>query len=79
MSGFVSPDTAAAVFQPRHAVYAPDVSEATTIEAAGQMVRLSNPDKVFFPEPGYTKLDLANYYLEVADAALVHLKERPTI
>ena len=35
----------------------------------GHEVRLSNPDKVFFPEAGHTKLDLANYYLEVADAA----------
>ncbi len=52
--------------------------EATTIEAAGREVRLSNPDKLFFPEPGYTKLDLATYYVEVADAAVVHLRERPT-
>src|SRR6266516_3683638 len=50
----------------------------TTIEAAGHQVRLSNPDKVFFSEAGHTKLDLANYYLEAADAALVHLRERPT-
>ncbi len=38
----------------------------TTIEAAGTEVRLSNPDKVFFEQAGHTKLDLANYYLEVA-------------
>jgi bifunctional non-homologous end joining protein LigD len=50
----------------------------TTIEVAGREVRLSNPDKVFFPEAGHTKLDLANYYLEVADAAVLHLRERPT-
>jgi DNA ligase D len=49
----------------------------TTIEAAGREVRLSNPDKVFFPKPGYTKLDLATYYLEVADAAVNQLRERP--
>ena len=49
-----------------------------TIEAAGREVRLSNPGKVFFEQAGHTKLDLANYYLEVADAALVHLRERPT-
>jgi DNA primase len=48
-----------------------------TIEAAGREVRLSNPDKVFFPEAGHTKLDLANYYLEVGEAALVGLGERP--
>jgi bifunctional non-homologous end joining protein LigD len=50
----------------------------TTIEAAGREVRLSNPDKVFFRRAGHTKLDLARYYLEVADAALIHLRERPT-
>jgi bifunctional non-homologous end joining protein LigD len=53
------------------------VPEAVTIEAAGHEVRLSNPDKVFFPEAGHTKLDLCNYYLEVADGACIHLRERP--
>jgi bifunctional non-homologous end joining protein LigD len=50
----------------------------TTIEAAGREVKLSNPDKVYFPEAGHTKLDLATYYLEVADAAVLHLRDRPT-
>jgi bifunctional non-homologous end joining protein LigD len=50
----------------------------TTIEAAGREIRLSNPDKVFFSKPGHTKLDLVNYYVEVADAACNHLRERPT-
>ncbi len=53
------------------------MSEALTIEAAGREVRLSNPDKVFFPKPGYTKLDVCNYYLAVADAAVLQLRERP--
>ena len=52
--------------------------EVITIEAAGQEVRLSSPGKVFFPESGHTKLDLAEYYLAVADAACLHLRERPT-
>jgi DNA ligase D-like protein (predicted polymerase) len=52
--------------------------EVTTIEAAGREVRLSSPSKVFFPEAGHTKLDLAEYYLTVADAACLHLRERPT-
>jgi DNA ligase D-like protein (predicted polymerase) len=51
----------------------------TMIQAAGREVRLSNPDKVFFPGPGYTKLDLVNYYLAVSDAALRQLRERPTV
>ncbi len=49
------------------------------IEAAGREVRLSNPDKVFFPEIGVTKKDLVDYYLAVAEPALVHLRERPTV
>jgi DNA ligase D-like protein (predicted polymerase) len=52
--------------------------EAITIEAAGREVRLSSPSKIYFPEPGYTKRDLAEYYLAVADAACLHLRERPT-
>ena len=51
---------------------------AITIEASGREVRISNPGKVFFPEPGFTKLDLVNYYLECEEAVLRHLRERPT-
>jgi len=53
--------------------------EHTVIEVAGQEVKLSSPGKVYFPKPGWTKLDLARYYLDVADAALVHLRDRPTV
>ncbi len=53
-------------------------AESTTIEVAGQTVKLSNPSKVFFPERGTTKLDLVEYYLSVADAVLIHLRDRPT-
>jgi DNA ligase D-like protein (predicted polymerase) len=52
--------------------------ETTTIEAAGREVKLSSPSKVYFPEAGHTKLDLAQYYLAVADAACLHLRDRPT-
>ena len=52
--------------------------EAITIEAAGHEVRLSSPGKLFFAESGHTKRDVADYYLAVADAACLHLRERPT-
>ena len=52
-------------------------SEYTTVEAAGREVRLSNPAKVYFPKPGWTKLDVVEYYLAVQDAVLVHVRERP--
>jgi DNA ligase D-like protein (predicted polymerase) len=54
-------------------------AEQLTLEVAGHEVRLSNPTKTYFPGPGFTKHDLVNYYLAVADAALVHLRDRPTV
>ena len=38
---------------------------------------VTNPDKVFFPDPGLTKGDLVSYYVDVADCALPHLRRRP--
>ena len=40
-------------------------------------VPVTNPDKLFFPEPGLTKGDLVAYYVAVADCALPHLRRRP--
>jgi DNA ligase D-like protein (predicted polymerase) len=54
-------------------------TEYTTLEVAGREVRLSNPAKVYFPKPGWTKLDVAQYYLDCADPVLVHVRERPTV
>ena len=54
-------------------------SEHTMVEAAGLEVRLSNPGKVYFPKPGWTKLDLVEYYLMAADAVLTQIRERPTV
>ena len=54
-------------------------TEHVTIEVAGHEVRLSNPGKLYFPKPRFTKHDLVNYYLAMADAVLVHLRERPTV
>jgi bifunctional non-homologous end joining protein LigD len=53
--------------------------EHIMLEVAGREVRLSNPGKVYFPKPGWTKLDLAEYYVGMADAVLVHVRERPTV
>ena len=52
---------------------------ATTVDVDGYEIRVSNPDKVLFPEIGVTKMDLVEYYLTVADAALVGCRDRPTI
>src|SRR3954467_10759518 len=43
---------------------------AERLVVAGREVAISNPDKVFFPQAGHTKLDLVRYYVAVADGAL---------
>jgi bifunctional non-homologous end joining protein LigD len=49
------------------------------ITVAGRDVPLSNPDKVLFPQAGYTKRDLARYFLAVADGALRGAGGRPNV
>jgi DNA ligase D len=48
------------------------------LQAGDRTVRLSSPDKVMFPEKGYTKLDVAQYYLAVGDGITRALRDRPT-
>src|SRR3954463_548393 len=48
-----------------------------TLEIGGREVTVSNPDKVYFPTAGHTKLDLVSYYLAVADGALRGAGGRP--
>jgi len=45
----------------------------------GREVAISNPRKILFPEAGYTKLDLVNYYLAVAKGALGGAGGRPNV
>ena len=47
------------------------------VRVGSREVRFSNPDKVFFPNPGLTKGDLVRYYLDVADCLLHHVRRRP--
>ena len=54
-------------------------AESVTRMIAGHEVTISNPGKVLFPKPKYTKLDLANYYLAVADGALRGAGGRPNM
>lgn len=48
------------------------------LKVDGRTLRLSHPDKVYFPERGYTKLDLATYFVAVGDGILRALRDRPT-
>lgn len=57
--------------------------EVTTLQAAGRELTLSSPSKVYFPahagNPAITKLEVAEYYLSVADAVLGGLRDRPSV
>jgi DNA ligase D len=47
------------------------------LEVGHRTVRISSPDRVYFPARGETKLDLARYYLSVGDGIVRALRERP--
>jgi bifunctional non-homologous end joining protein LigD len=49
------------------------------VEVGGHELRVSNPDKLFFPQAGLTKMDLVNYYIQCEEAVVRHLRERPTV
>ncbi|HEX2131796.1 MAG TPA: non-homologous end-joining DNA ligase [Actinophytocola sp.] len=53
--------------------------EVEVLEVAGHAVRITNPGKVFFPERGETKLDLARYYLAVAEPLMAAMGGRPVM
>jgi bifunctional non-homologous end joining protein LigD len=57
----------------------PSAGESTTRNIDGYEVTISNPAKVLFPKPKYTKLDLVNYYLAVAKGALSGAGGRPNM
>jgi DNA ligase D len=50
---------------------------AIEIEVGGRTVRISNPDRVYFPATGATKLDLVEYYRAVGPGIVNALRERP--
>ncbi len=53
--------------------------EFISVEVAGRHVRVTNPNKVFFPTRGETKADLVQYYLAVAEPLLRAVGGRPTL
>jgi DNA ligase D-like protein (predicted polymerase) len=55
------------------------VAGTSLLVAGGREVAISNPGKVLFPEAGHTKLDLARYYLSVAEGALRGAGGRPNV
>ncbi|GAA2528313.1 non-homologous end-joining DNA ligase [Pilimelia columellifera] len=55
------------------------VGATVEIEVAGRAVRLSSPNKIVFPERGFTKRDVFDYYLAAGDGILRALSRRPTM
>ena len=49
------------------------------LDVGGREVRVSNPDKVYFPAAAITKLDLVRYYLAVGEGALRGIYNRPIV
>jgi DNA ligase D len=49
------------------------------VEVAGRVVTVSSPDKVMFPEPGLTKLDVVDYYRRVEAPLMNAIQGRPVL
>ena len=54
-----------------------EAAEAAELEVGERTVRISNPERVYFPARGETKLDLVRYYMAVGDGIVRALRERP--
>lgn len=52
-------------------------SPFTEVAVGTRTVKVTNPDRVYFPDAGIRKIDLVNYYLAVGDGILRALTERP--
>ncbi|EHN11750.1 ATP-dependent DNA ligase [Patulibacter medicamentivorans] len=52
-------------------------SPAVELAVGERTVRVSSPDRVYFPQLGATKLDLVEYYLSVGDGIVRALRDRP--
>jgi bifunctional non-homologous end joining protein LigD len=57
----------------------PGVRGDVEVDVGNRRVRLTNLDKVFFPEIGATKRDLLQYYADVAPVLLPHLRDRAMV
>lgn len=56
-----------------------ELGEPVHLDVDGRDVRLSSPNRVYFPDHGWTKLDVAQYYLAVGPGILQALRNRPTM
>jgi bifunctional non-homologous end joining protein LigD len=57
-------------------LFNPSQKEATS-QIDGHTLKFTNLNKVFYPDEGYTKRDVLNYYAGIAELIVPHLKDRP--
>jgi DNA ligase D-like protein (predicted polymerase) len=55
------------------------MSDHTTVNVGGEDVRVSSPDRVIFPQQGWTKLDVIEHFVVVAEGAIRGIRGRPTM
>jgi DNA ligase D-like protein (predicted polymerase) len=55
------------------------MADETTVEVAGEQVRISSPSRVVFPVRGWTKMDVIEHFLACADGAIRGITGRPTM
>jgi DNA ligase D-like protein (predicted polymerase) len=55
------------------------VGEAVELTVGGRIVRVTSPEKLYFPERGITKADVVRYFLAVGDGILAAVRDRPTM
>jgi DNA ligase D-like protein (predicted polymerase) len=55
------------------------MTAALELEVGARIVRVSNPEKLYFPERGITKADVVRYFLAVGDGILAAVRDRPTM
>jgi len=53
------------------------MAKSSTLEVEGKAVPVSNLDKVYYPQAGFTKGEVLAYYIKIAPVLLPHLRDRP--
>src|SRR5215510_15866186 len=61
----------------RRSVLPADSSERSALEVQGKTVPVSNLNKIYYPEVGFTKGQVIDYYIRISTVLLPHLKDRP--
>jgi bifunctional non-homologous end joining protein LigD len=62
---------------PEPAGFLPPGKKEVALDTDGRSLKFTNLDKLYYPEDGYTKRDLLNYYAAVSPLLLPYLKDRP--